>query len=541
VVDLLFVGGRVLGVAGEAAVAVDGDRIVAVGGPEIRSTADRDTTVVDLRGGLLVPGFVDAHAHPIQGGLELRACDVSDLRTQADYLARIRAFADALPPTAWVVGSGWSMPAFPGGTPTAAALDQAVGDRPAFLVNRDHHGAWVSSRALELAGIGAGTPDPAHGRIERDASGLPTGTLHEGAMAMVERLVPQSGPDDLMAGLLAGQAYLHSLGVTGWQDAIVGRYSGMGDNGPTYRAAAADGSLTGRVVGALWWQRDRGVEQVEELVATRQELSGGRFRATSVKIMADGVAENFTAAMGTPYLDACGHPSDNRGISFVPREMLLEAVPALDAAGFQVHVHAIGDRAVCDSLDAFQAARERNGTRDSRHHIAHLQVVDPADVARFGELGVAANMQPLWAAHDPQMDALTIPFLGPERTTWQYPFAALSAAGAHLAAGSDWPVSSPNPLWGMHVAVNRRLPPEERDGEAPVFLPEQRLGLEEALAAYTRGSAWVNHQDDAGRIEAGCLADLALLDRDVTTAPADEISEARVLATWVGGEQVFGA
>jgi predicted amidohydrolase YtcJ len=539
VVDLLFTGGRVLGVEGDAAVAVADGRILAVGGPEVRSLASRGTEVVDLHGGLLVPGFTDAHVHPILGGLELRRCDLSDLRTPSGYLARIREYAEPLPPADWVVGSGWSMPAFPGGTPTAAALDQAVRGRPAFLVNRDHHGAWVSSRALELAGITAGTPDPPDGRIERDSAGRPTGTLHEGAMGLVERLLPPPGPEDLRAGLLAGQAHLHSVGITGWQDAIVGTYAGMADNGDTYRQADADGSLTARVVGALWWERDRGLEQVEELVARRRELSGRRFRATSVKIMADGVAENFTAAMGTPYLDGCGHPSGNSGISFVAREMLLQAVPALDAAGFQVHVHAIGDRAVRDSLDAFETARERNGAGDRRHHIAHLQVVDPSDVPRFGELGVTANLQPFWAAHDAQMDALTIPFLGPERTAWQYPFAGLAAAGAHLAAGSDWPVSSPNPLWGIHVAVNRLLPPEERDGDVPAFLPGQRLALDVALAAYTEGSAWVNHQDDAGRIAVGRVADLALLDRDVRTAPADEISSARVLGTWVGGRQVY--
>ena len=541
--DLVLSGGRVLGVDDPDGVVVVRDgTILAVGGPETRELAGPGAATVDLQGGLLVPGFTDAHAHPIQGGIERRTCDLTGAKGEPAYLERIRAYATARPEQDWIVGAGWEMAAFPGGTPTAASLDAAVGDRPAYLVNRDHHGAWVSSRALALAGVDERTPDPESGRVERDADGRPTGTLHEGAMALVERLVPKPGPAEMMAGLLEGQRYLHSLGITGWQDAIVGAYDAMPDNGNTYRQAVLDRTLTARVVAALWWPRgvDDVAAQVADLVARRAELTGGRFRATSVKIMADGVAENFTAAMRTPYLDACGHATDNSGLSFVPREVLLEAVPRLDAEGFQVHVHAIGDRAVRDALDAFAAARERNGPNDNRHHIAHIQVVHPDDVRRFAELGVAANMQPLWAAHEPQMDELTIPFLGPERSAWQYPFAALRDAGARLVAGSDWPVTSPDPLWGMHVAVNRIPPPEEGVGDPPAFLPEQRLRVGDALAAYTEGSAWVNHRDDAGRIEPGRRADLALLDRDVTACPVEEISAIRVLGTWVGGERVHG-
>ena len=536
--DLVLTGGRVLGVDARSATVVVRDGVIVSAGADERPAPGAE--VVDLQGGLLVPGFTDAHAHPIQGGIERRTCDLTGAKGEAAYLERIRSYADAHPELDWIVGAGWEMAAFPGGTPTAASLDAAVGDRPAYLVNRDHHGSWVSTRALTLAGLDERTPDPENGRVERDADGRPTGTLHEGAMALVERLVPKPGPSQMTAGLLEGQRYLHSLGITGWQDAIVGAYDAMPDNGETYRQAVLDGTLTARVVGALWWPRevDDVPAQVAALVAKREELTGGRFRATSIKIMADGVAENFTAAMRAPYLDACGHATDNSGLSFVPREVLLEAVPLLDAAGFQVHVHAIGDRAVRDALDAFEAARPSG--RDNRHHIAHIQVVHPDDVRRFAALGVAANMQPLWAAHEPQMDELTIPFLGPERSTWQYPFAALRDAGVRLVAGSDWPVTSPNPLWGMHVAVNRIAPAEERIGDPPAFLPEQRLTVRDALAAYTEGSAWVNHRDDAGRIEPGRLADLALLDRDVLTCPAEEIAETRVLGTWVGGERVHG-
>ncbi len=327
-----------------------------------------------------------------------------------------------------------------------------------FLPNRDHHGAWVNSRTLELAGIDRDTPDPADGRIERDASGNPTGCLHEGAMGLVERLVDDTGEEEYYQAFLLAQEYLHSLGITAWQDAILGDYAALDDPSPVYVRAAEEGRLTARVRGALWWERENGLEQVAAFAERRRVLARDRFAPGAVKVMQDGVAENYTAGMTAPYLDGCGCATDNRGLSFVDPALLREAVVRLDAEGFQVHVHAIGDRAVREALDAFEQARAANGRQDLRHHIAHIQVVHPQDRPRFAELGVTANMQPLWAAYDDQMVDLTLPYLGDERAGWQYPFADLARAGARLAAGSDWPVSSPDPLAGIHVAVNRTGP-----------------------------------------------------------------------------------
>ena len=364
------------------------------------------------------------------------------------------------------------MAAFEGGTPRREDLDRIVPDRPVFLTNRDGHGAWVNSKALELAGVTAATSDPADGRIERDADGTPSGTLHEGAMDLVARLMPDDTPAELEEALRLGQRHLHEFGITAWQDAIVEPHA----EERAYVALASRGELTGRVVGALWWDHHRGADQIEEFVERRRATAIGRYAPTSVKLMMDGVLENFTGAMLEPYGDGHGGTTDNRGLLQIDPDGLASWVPAIDALGFQPHFHAIGDRAVRASLDAVEAARRANGPSDTRPHIAHIQVIHPDDIPRFRELDVAANAQPLWAAHEDQMDILTIPFLG-ERWRWQYPFRSLKAAGAVLAMGSDWSVSSANPIWEMHLAVERQAP-ERYAGDRGVLLPEERLDLD---------------------------------------------------------------
>ena len=520
-------------------VLVEDERVVGVLTPADLDTLDpHDHDVVDLAGGLVSPGFTDAHCHPIQGGLERLQCDLTEGATREDYLGLVRDYAGRCDAD-WITGGGWQMAAFPGGTPSAADLDAVVPDRPVFLPNRDHHGAWVNSRALELAGITAETTNPPDGRIERLPDGRPQGTLHEGAMDLVAKLLPLPEPSEYAAGLLEGQRYLFSLGVTAWQDAIVGAYAGMADTGSTYRDAIESGDLVADVVGALWWDRELGRAQVPDLVERRRTQSGGRFRATSVKIMQDGVCENFTAAMLSPYLDGHGHATGNAGHSFVEAEELKEAVVALAAESFQVHVHAIGDRGTREALDAFAAARDTAPGSDLRHHIAHIQVIHPEDVPRFASLGVAANAQALWACHEPQMDELTIPFLGEGRTTWQYPFGSLHRAGARLVMGSDWPVSSPDPIAAIHTAVTRTSYDDPREA----FLPEQAVDLTTAFAAYTSGSAWVNGRapiDGAGVLAPGHVADLAVLDRDPFGGPVEEIGASTVVSAWVGGRCVHG-
>jgi predicted amidohydrolase YtcJ len=535
--DLLLRGGRVYtaDAAGRWAdtVAVRHGRIVAVGFEEdVRDLVGPGTRVVDVRGGLVLPGFQDAHIHPPTGGLAMTQADLHDALDARAYVGIIERYAADHPGAEWIVGDGWFMNVFESGNPPKTLLDAAVPDRPVYAQSRDGHSAWVNSRALEIAGITRGTPDPPDGWIVRTDDGEPQGTLHEGATALVERHLPPTSSAEWEEAILRAQAYLHSLGITAWQDAIV-----EDDTAPVYRALAENGRLTARVVAALWWDRARGDEQVKDLVERRAAYSQGRFRATSVKLMQDGICENFTAAMVDPYLDGHGNPTDRRGLSFVEPEALKRVVTTLDAEGFQCHFHAIGDRAVREALDAVEAAARANGRNDRRHHIAHIEVIHPDDLPRFRQLGAVANAQPLWACWDGQMDDLVVPFLGEERSSWQYPFRSLQRSGAVMAMGSDWAVTTPNPLLEMEVAV-RRIPPDARDKEA--FFPEERISLRSSIDAFTIGSAFVNHLDrQTGTIEEGKLADLCVLDRDVFAPDAGYLGDAKVVLTLVDGEPVF--
>jgi predicted amidohydrolase YtcJ len=525
-----------------ADVAVSGDRILAVGSAdELAGLIGPNTQVRTITGELIIPGFQDAHIHPVFGGTELLQCDLTSATSAEDCYRLIADYCAERPEPEWITGAGWSMEFFPGGTPTREALDAVTDGRPAAILNRDHHGIWVNSRALELAGITSETPDPSDGRIERDSDGNPSGTLHEGASDAITSLLPEVSDELAALGLRRAQAYLHELGVTAWQDAMIGNGLGMKDATSTYLDALNAGELTMRVVGALWWERDGGLDQVESLVARRDRIAAadptGRFRASSVKIMVDGVAENFTAALSEPYRDATGHATENAGLSFIDPDDLKRYVTALDAADFQVHFHALGDRAVTEALNAVQAARRANGDRGNRHHLAHLQVVSARDVKRFAELGAVANLQMLWAMHEDQLDELTIPFITPELANRLYPFGELAESGATLAAGSDWPVSTPDPLAAIHIGVNRT---PDRATVPPLGGVEQRLTLADAITAYTWGSAFVNGlEQETGRVEAGFLADLAVIDRNLFDFPTEEIDRARVHLTLAGGRVVY--
>ena len=549
--SLVLRGGRVMTSARPAgfaeAIAVDGSVIAAIGtNDDIDALRGPSTRVVDLAGRLAIPAFGDAHVHAISGGLESLRCDLLGLTSRRACLDRIATYANTQPADGWVLGGGWSLEAFPGGTPTAADLDAVSGGRPAFLPNRDHHSAWVNSAALERAGVDARFPDPPNGRIERVSNGAPSGTLHESAMALVARHVPRVSREELARALRAALKKLHGHGITHWQDACVGDAGDIGvvDTFDTYRSAASEGWLTARVRGALWWDRAIGLEQMDFLRGRREGATSGPFRATSVKMMLDGVCETFTAAMSRAYLGPPGRDGSHRGELFIERDLVLEAVRALDDEGFQVHFHAIGDRAVSTALDAAEALGEaRWGAH--RHHVAHLQFIEPAELGRFARLGVLANFQPLWACSDPQMELFTNPFVGEDRIGWQYSIASLQRLGTRMAFGSDWPVSSPDPLQEMHVAVNRclstNLGRSHTDETTKPFRPEEKISVADAVAAFTSGVAYVNGDENLlGVLEVGRQADVAVLDQDLFAIPGAEIGATSVDLTVSAGDVVHG-
>jgi predicted amidohydrolase YtcJ len=518
------------------AVAVRGDEIVYVGGNKgaARYVGPR-TRVVNLHGKMVLPGFQDAHLHPLWAGIEQLQCTLNDLNTREDYVRAVAAYAANHPKEAWIRGGGWSMGVFPGGIPTRHELDAVVSDRPVFLVSKDGHSAWVNSVALEAAGITRETPDPPRGRIDRDEGGEPIGSLQESAIELVGKLAPRVSPEEARRGLKIAIRQLNAFGITSLQEASIP----LGDSEgfrmlDVYRDVDRSGALTVRVVTSLTWDPEKGEEQIQDFVRARREYTQGRVRAHTVKIFQDGVIESKTAAVLEPYRGT----EDDTGMALIDPGELKRIATLVDKEGFQLHFHAIGDAAIRQVFDALEAARRANGARDSRHHLSHIEMFHPDDIPRFRELGAVANFQPLWAVADSYMNELTLPLLPPETHRWIYPIASVLRSGAVVAFGSDWSVSSANPLEEMEVAVRRA--DWTKPDEAP-FLPDERIDLRDAIAAFTINAAYVNfHDDRTGSIEPGKLADLVVLDRNLFAIDPNQISDAKVLLTLLGGTPVYG-
>ena len=513
--------------------AVRGGRFVYVGDEAgAEAHIGPATQTVDAGGRLILPGFHDAHVHPISADMEARQCDLNEAGSREAVLAAVRACAARDPAAAWIAGGGWDLTLFPDASPSKALLDAIEPARPVFLTAADGHSAWVNSRALAIAGITRETPDPERGRIERDpATGEPAGTLRESAVDLVGRHVPPASAADYRAGLDHALARFAEVGIVGVQEASAGRE--MLD---AYLAADREGRLTVRVRASLRVDPGRDTDQIPDLVELRRAYTGRRLNAGTAKLFLDGVIEAKTAALLAPYVEGPGAPP-RRGDANYDQARLDRLVAALDREGFQVHMHAIGDRAIRMGLDAVERARATNGPRDARHHMAHIQLFDPADIPRFAGLGVVANFQPLWAYADSYIRDLTEPVLGPERSRWLYPIRSLVASGAVVAAGSDWSVSSPDPLRAMEVAVTRREPGAPI---GPGWIPEEQVDLPEIVAAYTIAGAYLSVEErDSGSIETGKLADFVMLDRDIFGLPANAIHTAKVVWTVMEGKEVY--
>ena len=510
-------------------IAIRDGRIVSVGSDvEVASHVGAGTQIIELAGRMVLPGFHDSHVHPLAGGVELGQCSLSGLATPAAVFAKIGTCAAALPAAAWVVGGGFELTMFPGGNPRREDLDRVVSDRPAVFSSTDGHSSWVNSRALAIAGVTRDTPDPPGGRIERDETGAPSGTLRESAAALVGAHVPPVTPAERRAGLRRGLEMAARFGVTSFIEASADAAE-LG----TYEEAAREGWLSARVTVSQRLDAAAGEGAVPALAVRARRAAGPRLRADSAKLFIDGVIEGGTAALDEPYVGR----GEDRGELLLEPAVLARVAVALARERLQLHAHAIGDRAIRVTLDAIEAARAATGWTDARPHLAHIQLLPPAQVTRVRGLGAAANVQALWAYEDPFITDLTVPRLGADRSRWLYPIGSLLAGGAVVVGGSDWSVTSMNPLEAIEVGMTRRAP---GSGPGPAWIPEERATLSAMLAAYTINGAWLQRAEaERGSIEVGKLADLVVLDRNLFDVPPHEISRVKVVKTLLEGKDLF--
>ena len=521
------------------AMAVRGNSIVAVGTDEaIRAYVGQNTRTLDLGGRVVLPGIIDAHTHPAQSAQDLGKCSLDDKAlSPADIKSRVARCLKERPgeraewfEVVMVNPSGLTL--------SLADLDAMLADRPLLLTGSDGHTVWANSPALNLAHISAATADPAGGHIERDAAGRPTGTLRDIAAEIALAAKPTPGLDYEALQLDKALDSMRAVGITSVQDAAVDEHTMQ-----IYKRLYDTHRLKMRVRGSFHLKNlhEPATVLIDRATKFRAKwaVDPDFLRADAVKIFADGVIEypSQTAALLEPYLDARGHPTNNRGPSYFRQNDLNQIVSAADAAGLTVHIHAIGDRAVRSALDAIADARHRNGALDNRDQIAHLELINPADFPRFKELGVIANFQLLWAERDDYIDKATIVYLGAQRSLDLYPARSVRDAGALIVGGSDWGVSSFDAFAAMEHAITR----SEGRGH-PALLPEQSLTLEDMIDAYTINAASALKQESiTGSLEAGKRGDFIVLDRDIFSIDPFELHDTQVRATYLDGREVYSA
>ncbi|MGH9750568.1 MAG: amidohydrolase, partial [Candidatus Polarisedimenticolia bacterium] len=519
------------------AVAVRGDRIVKVGREqEVLRLRGPATQVFGLRGGLVLPGFNDGHTHFLDGALGLSQVDLTGATTLEAIRDRVREYAAAHPDEPWILGFGWLYSTFPDRLPHRRELDAVEAARPVFLYSYDGHSGWANGAALRRAGIDARTPQlpPNRGELVKDPkTGEPTGALKEGAMALLEQVLPKPSRDRKLRALEAGLKHAAALGVTAVQNC-----SGGGDEIELYDELERLGRLTLRTRTAFPMPDSPVLltdAVVQRIVAARDAHPGPRVHAGTVKFFADGVIESNTAAMLEPY----SNDPSKQGKPHYDARQLEAMVRKVDAAGLQIYIHAIGDAAVRMSLDALETAlRERPGRR-RRHRLEHIETIAAADIPRFAKIGVLASMQPFHAYPEPNLLDVWAFNIGPERLPRAFAWRGLNDAGARLTFGSDWPVVTLDPLPGIHNAVLRQDTGGKPEGG---WVPEQRLSLEQAIAAYTINGAWASfEEEERGSIREGKYADLVVLSKDLFAIPPAEIHTAGVLLTLAGGRIVHRA
>jgi len=503
------------------AVAASGEKIVAVGtSAEIRKLATKTTTVIDARGGLVAPGFIDSHTHFVSSGFSLSSVQLRDARTRAEFIKRIKEYALTVPAQTWIIGGDWDHSLWGGELPTKEWIDSVTPNNPVWINRTDGHMSLANSYALRWARITKDTKDPEGGRIIRDKSGEPTGILKDNALGLVDEVLPEPTPELADRALDAAMNYVASHGVTsvvdmdGWRDVAVAERA--------HKASRMKTRMFASVPLSTW-------AQLKDTVAARGR-GDAWLRIGGLKGFVDGSAGSHTALMFRPFADS---PKDS-GLWVTPAESLYAWTSAADKAGLQVMVHAIGDRAIKTQLDIFERVAKEDGPRDRRFRIEHAQHPAQGDIPRFAKLGVIASMQPYHAIDDGRwMDSV----IGPQRTRWTYAFRTFIDSKAIVAFGSDWFVAPAEPIYGIYAAVTRRT----LDNKNPNgWVPQEKITVEEALKAYTVNAAYAEFaEQEQGSLEVGKLADIVIIDRDLTKIDPNTIRDAKVVATIVGGKIVY--
>jgi predicted amidohydrolase YtcJ len=536
--DKVFVKGAVYTVDekrswAEAVAITDGEIVFVGSNKDAEAFIGTKTEVTDLTGKMLMPSFHDAHAHIQFGGTVGLGCS---LESEED-VAKIRSWLEACVqsgnygPNDWVIGGGWPLAAFQDGNPSKTILDDILEGRPAFFIDSFGHNAWASSRALELAGVNADTPNPKLGVIVKDTvTGEPSGTLRESAMSLVNDIIPKTSFEYQYKGLLSGIEQANSFGITAYIDPGVGE-----ENASLYKTASTREDLTARVLLSMSPINESANSfgpEIYDLLAKRDEFRGQYLNVDSVKVYIDGVIETRTSYMIEPYLDGSNFPP------FYQQDELNTLYQKLDDMGLQIHSHAIGDAAIRDALDAYEYALDKNGPNDNRHQIVHLQLIDESDIPRFAELNVGANFQCMWCYPDVYID-LAVDIVGADRVEKFYPVHSIQDTGAMLVGGSDWDVSSLNPLDAIETAVSRQNP-FTNDGRT--LGTDEGIDLTSAIDMYTRNAAHIMRlNNETGSLEVGKHADMIVLDRNIFKVSVAEINEARVLQTFMDGKIVYNA
>jgi predicted amidohydrolase YtcJ len=518
----------------EAVAIRDGVFLYVGSNAGVSAYVGRKTKILDLGGKLVLPGFIDSHCHPSAAVEQFGSVALFGLGSAEGYRKAILDYLAAHPGTTGVRGSGWSNTLFGPRGPEKSWIDAVIPDLPVILASEDDHSVWVNSKTLELAGVTKETPDPPGGVIERDPeTGEPSGTLRESAARLVDKIIPEFTVEEIAKGLEEYQTMALGFGITTAHEASL--HTG-GNPLRAYKELETAGRLRMRFRASLYVDPRLGTDQVRDMIVERGRNAGPLFQTWAAKIFIDGVVEGSTAYLNEPYV----HKPGFRGEPLWSRNSLNAVCAALDREGFQLHFHAIGDAAVAEALDGIAFARETNGPREARPLITHLQLVSPADIPRFKELGVVAVVQPFWFMKDDYYHNLQVPFLGERRADEEYPMESFFKAGIPVASSSDYTVTIPcDPLQAIQIGMTRCRPGESAPGD--VLWPEERASLDEMIASFTINGAYANYLEDVtGSIETGKSADCIVLDRNLFEIPAAEIGRARVVRVFFEGRPVDG-